>query len=910
MKTRILTLLLFAAGLIHGQPPSLGTASGAAAARDGSNIVLPNFLNNLGATATGSSILTMPDPGNNMVMAWDESGVLTPVPKDSIGSDLYLSVGGGSLGGNLDMEAHDIVGVQNLAGSVLTFDTGRFSELIDTAGTGAPHLPFGMLNNDDEQIFLPGDAGTLALTSDLAGYQAALVSGTNIKTVNGSSLLGSGNLTVSGGASTNAEVNDLLDNDPNASQLALGVPQNNRMGMHTSSFRGSVKNIRMVTFGDSLVNDPPLSLSAIYSPAGGYCAPDGSLDISGTSVGTDWTNPGGRYVSLPNGSTRRWGTYNVTASASPFLRASQFKIYYIVGAGTLRVRSATGTSTSFSDVAGHTAIDTSVGTTGTIAVRTVSMANSNFYRIETVSDSGTIKIIGLEAVELANGNRDSYRVVNLGLGGSFDTSWTQVTQANWNSMLWEINPQIVVFKAATFHVTDDGTMWRGVIDKMRAALPKAMFMLVGTHPWQDNPDPLIPTTLDGQLKAYAVANPSQVIFADIRRYWPNYARMASAIPLVVTSATDLVTATSHGFSTAETVTVSNTGGALPSPLAAATTYYVIRISADTFKLATSYANAIAGTAIDITTTGTGTNSLNTGGTLMATDGIHITQGVGTSFQTALLNHYVPTLVGPGEVNMVTGNLPTYNTLSDVVGAWRSGFGGAPNWTVTGDLANSNGNIGFSNFVGTSSNTGTGATWRAFATGANFRVGGGFALGLSPTSHAFVTVPRNNSRSMFANFGNAESTLLRDPTGRLEILPALTTESALVIGANASQTADLLEFYSGTTLSTPGTKMTAITATGGLRFDATGSGITLKSATNGRIGTGVALTAGVATVANTSVTANTQVLLTCTAVAGTPGVRIVVTKTAAASFTLTAINSAGTTETADTSTFDWQLTERQ
>lgn len=38
------------------------------------------------------------------------------------------------------------------------------------------------------------------LTSDLAGKQATLVSGTNIKTVNGNSLLGSGDITISGGA--------------------------------------------------------------------------------------------------------------------------------------------------------------------------------------------------------------------------------------------------------------------------------------------------------------------------------------------------------------------------------------------------------------------------------------------------------------------------------------------------------------------------------------------------------------------------------------------------------------------------------------------------------------------------------------------------------------------------------------
>lgn len=48
---------------------------------------------------------------------------------------------------------------------------------------------------------------------------------------------------------------------------------------------------------------------------------------------------------------------------------------------------------------------------------------------------------------------------------------------------------------------------------------------------------------------------------------------------------------------------------LPAPLATATDYYVVRISDTTFKLATSYANAIAGTVIDITTTGTGTHTI-------------------------------------------------------------------------------------------------------------------------------------------------------------------------------------------------------------------------------------------------------------------------------------------------------------
>lgn len=53
-----------------------------------------------------------------------------------------------------------------------------------------------------------------------------------------------------------------------------------------------------------------------------------------------------------------------------------------------------------------------------------------------------------------------------------------------------------------------------------------------------------------------------------------------------------------------------TSGTLPAGLATGTDYYVIRASDTTFKLATSYANAIAGTQIDITDAGTGTHTVN------------------------------------------------------------------------------------------------------------------------------------------------------------------------------------------------------------------------------------------------------------------------------------------------------------
>jgi hypothetical protein len=78
--------------------------------------------------------------------------------------------------------------------------------------------------------------------------------------------------------------------------------------------------------------------------------------------------------------------------------------------------------------------------------------------------------------------------------------------------------------------------------------------------------------------------------------------------------TDIMTYTSvtslpSNLLTGTRVRVSTTT-TLPAPLAAATDYYLIRLTDGTYKLATTYANAIAGTAINITTTGTGTHTLN------------------------------------------------------------------------------------------------------------------------------------------------------------------------------------------------------------------------------------------------------------------------------------------------------------
>lgn len=74
--------------------------------------------------------------------------------------------------------------------------------------------------------------------------------------------------------------------------------------------------------------------------------------------------------------------------------------------------------------------------------------------------------------------------------------------------------------------------------------------------------------------------------------------------------TDLVTV-STAPTTGTRVRV-GTDGTLPAPLVAGTTYFAIRVSATTLKLATTLANALAGTAIDLTDAGSGSHTLTHG----------------------------------------------------------------------------------------------------------------------------------------------------------------------------------------------------------------------------------------------------------------------------------------------------------
>lgn len=76
----------------------------------------------------------------------------------------------------------------------------------------------------------------------------------------------------------------------------------------------------------------------------------------------------------------------------------------------------------------------------------------------------------------------------------------------------------------------------------------------------------------------------------------------------VNTSTGAITVTAHGYAVGQLVTLTTTG-TLPTGLAVSTSYYVIVVDTNTIKLATSLANANAGTYITLTGAGSGSSKV-------------------------------------------------------------------------------------------------------------------------------------------------------------------------------------------------------------------------------------------------------------------------------------------------------------
>jgi hypothetical protein len=132
------------------------------------------------------------------------------------------------------------------------------------------------------------------------------------------------------------------------------------------------------------------------------------------------------------------------------------------------------------------------------------------------------------------------------------------------------------------------------------------------------------------------------------------------ITFTAANASETFTSVAHGMATGDgPFRVSNSGGALPSGLAVDTNYWIIYLTADTFQLATTYANAIAETELLITTDGTGTQTLR-----RAQNDVICAQLVQGLNNVVGNNYTAAQTVGAGETDYIT-------VTADAAGDWFS-----------------------------------------------------------------------------------------------------------------------------------------------------------------------------------------------------------------------------------------------
>lgn len=129
--------------------------------------------------------------------------------------------------------------------------------------------------------------------------------------------------------------------------------------------------------------------------------------------------------------------------------------------------------------------------------------------------------------------------------------------------------------------------------------------IIKSYTWES--DGTTNTNSTGTVAAISLPAKSIVrsVYADVETALTSYA--AKNIGSINTTS-NVITITAHGFKTGVKVQATTTT-TLPGGISALTDYYVINLTNNTIALAETLAKALAGTKLDITSSGTGTHTL-------------------------------------------------------------------------------------------------------------------------------------------------------------------------------------------------------------------------------------------------------------------------------------------------------------
>ena len=141
-------------------------------------------------------------------------------------------------------------------------------------------------------------------------------------------------------------------------------------------------------------------------------------------------------------------------------------------------------------------------------------------------------------------------------------------------------------------LTSDGTTWQSTAPAAASGMPTGAIM---------------PFAAISPPTGYLLCDGSAVSRTTYSALFSTISPSRGTITVTIASPA-VVTLSAHGFQTGDIIYLTTTG-ALPTGLAQNTLYYVINVTSSTFRLATSAANATAGTAINTSGTQSGTHTL-------------------------------------------------------------------------------------------------------------------------------------------------------------------------------------------------------------------------------------------------------------------------------------------------------------
>ena len=200
-------------------------------------------------------------------------------------------------------------------------------------------------------------------------------------------------------------------------------------------------------------------------------------------------------------------------------------------------------------------------------------------------------------------------------------------RADWNKLTHAVTPQVAGEWYSLFHSTGNpaaGVLGAGT-NKVFQTLDETSTGAI-RHGGVVTPDTKHILNASA-FSASATSMPAVFMLVDLLGYLPlsgtavttgastdidlTFGEKATTNGLTTTfaNATDIITHAGGDVATFTRVRFTNSGGALPSGISAATDYWTVRQSATTSKLATSRANAVASSFVDFTTDGTGTTTM-------------------------------------------------------------------------------------------------------------------------------------------------------------------------------------------------------------------------------------------------------------------------------------------------------------